>query len=85
MGEFDMIVDVNGNGKYDYGTDALDNNDKGAAGFVIPEFSSFLILPLIMITTLLAVIVYKRRSIGLQSSRIWLVARAPSSAKPHVT
>jgi hypothetical protein len=29
--------------------------------FVIPEFPSFLILPLFMIATLLAVIVYKRK------------------------
>jgi len=29
--------------------------------FVIPEFPSFLILPLFMITTLLAVIVYRRQ------------------------
>lgn len=62
MGEFDMIVDVNGNGQYDYGTDALDNSDKGTAGLVvIPEFSSFLILPLTMIATLLAVIAYRRK------------------------
>jgi hypothetical protein len=30
-------------------------------GFVVPEFPSFLILPLFMIATLLAVIVYKRK------------------------
>jgi len=34
-----MIVDVNGNGEYDEGIDALDDFDVGTAGFqVIPEY-----------------------------------------------
>jgi len=31
------------------------------AGFIIPEFPSFLILPLFMVATLLAVILYRRK------------------------
>jgi hypothetical protein len=42
VGSYDIIVDVNKNGRYDEGIDALDNNDiEVTAGFVIPEFSSF--------------------------------------------
>lgn len=39
-GAYDIIVDVNGNGKYDAGIDALDNNDiRVTAGlFVVPEY-----------------------------------------------
>jgi hypothetical protein len=63
LGKYDIIVDVNNNSKYDVGIDALDDNDiQVTAGFqVVPEFPSLLILPLFMIATLLAVIVYKRR------------------------
>jgi hypothetical protein len=40
LGKYDIIVDVNGNGKYDEGIDALDSNDiVTTAGFlVIPEY-----------------------------------------------
>jgi hypothetical protein len=34
-GKYDIIVDVNGNGKYDEDMDALDDNDVKAAGFVV--------------------------------------------------
>jgi len=55
VGKYDVVVDVNGNGKYDVGIDALDDSDvEITAGFLIPEFPSFLILPL-MIVTLVAV------------------------------
>jgi hypothetical protein len=39
-GKYDIIVDVNGNGKYDFGIDALDDNDIViTAGFlVVPEY-----------------------------------------------
>ncbi len=48
VGLFDMIVDVNGNGLYDEGIDALDDNDvEVTAGFVVPEFSSFILLLLL--------------------------------------
>ena len=59
IGKYD-VVDVNRNGHYDEGIDALDDHDiEVTAGFFIPEFPLFLILPLFMIATLLAVIVYR--------------------------
>jgi len=37
-GGYDIVVDVDGNGQYDIGTDALDDNDvEATAGFVISE------------------------------------------------
>ncbi len=37
LGNYDIIVDVNDNGKYDQGIDAIDDNDVGTAGFeVVP-------------------------------------------------
>jgi hypothetical protein len=61
VGKFDIVVDVNGNGQYDPGIDALDDNDiEVTAGFsVIPELSSSLILTLFMIATLLMIAVPK--------------------------
>jgi hypothetical protein len=39
LGKYDIVVDVNGNGKYDAGVDALDDNDIVTGGFlVIPEY-----------------------------------------------
>lgn len=39
VGTYDIVVDVNGNGQYDAGTDALDSNIE--VGFeTIPEFST---------------------------------------------
>jgi len=39
-GKYDIAIDVNGNGKYDAGIDALDNNDvvNNAGFFVVPEY-----------------------------------------------
>jgi hypothetical protein len=56
MGKFDVIVDVNGNGRYDVGIDALDDGDvEITAGlYLVPEFSAILILPLFALATLLA-------------------------------
>jgi hypothetical protein len=61
VGKFDIVVDVNGNGQYDPGIDALDDGDiEVTAGFsVIPELSSSLILTLFMIATLLMIAVPK--------------------------
>jgi hypothetical protein len=60
VGAYDIIVDVNMNGLYDEGIDALDNDDVGiTAGFVIPEFSAFILL-LFQITTLTAFIFAKK-------------------------
>jgi hypothetical protein len=49
-GKYDICVDVNGNGVYDAGIDALDDNEIGVtAGFVVPEFPSSLALLLLLI------------------------------------
>jgi len=46
-GKFDILVDVNRNGKYDPGIDVLDDNDIVTAGFfVIPEYAFGTILAL---------------------------------------
>ena len=56
------MVDVNGNGICNADTDVLDKNDvQVTTGFMIPEFLSFMLLPLFMIATLLAVIISKRK------------------------
>ncbi len=58
-GEYDMIVDINGNSVYDVNVDVLDDNDiMVTAGFFIPEFTS--ILPLLMLGTLIGIVAYKR-------------------------
>jgi hypothetical protein len=62
LGKYDAVVDVNGNGVYDAGIDALDDNDvQVTAGFVVPEFTSFQILLLFTLATLIAAIVYRRK------------------------
>ncbi len=44
IGEYDIIVDVNGNGNYDEGIDPLDDMDVNNAGFeTIPEFTTIAI------------------------------------------
>lgn len=39
-GKYDIVVDVNGNGKYDSGIDAIDSDDVQISGgfLVIPEY-----------------------------------------------
>lgn len=61
MGGFDMVVDVNRNGQYDEGIDALDGDDiELVAGFIIiPELST--ILPAFMIATLSVAILLRRK------------------------
>lgn len=39
---------------------------------IVPEFPSFLILPLFMMATLLAVVVYKKRSHNFNNAAFWL-------------
>ncbi len=57
VGKYDIVVDVNSNSLYDEGIDALDDNDvEVTAGFIIPEFTLFLILILFMLTTLLTIV-----------------------------
>lgn len=60
VGAYDMIVDVNSNGLYDEGIDALDNNDVDiTAGFIIPEISTTFLL-LFQIITFTALFLIKR-------------------------
>ncbi|MCP8323359.1 MAG: hypothetical protein L6N96_04190, partial [Candidatus Methylarchaceae archaeon HK02M2] len=61
VGMFDVVVDLNENGYYDEGVDVLDDDDiEVTAGFVIPEFSPFLLLPLFIGFTLFATILRRR-------------------------
>lgn len=61
-GAYDIIVDVNGNGKYDQGTDALDDNDIVTAGFmIIPEFSSSVIMLLFIIASALSATILRKK------------------------
>jgi hypothetical protein len=49
-GKYDICVDVNVNGRYDVGIDALDDNEmEVTAGFVVPEFPSSLALLLLLV------------------------------------
>ena len=61
VGNYDIIVDVNGNGHYDSGIDVLDDNDiEVTAGLsVIPEFSA--ILPFFILLTMLPIIFLKKK------------------------
>jgi len=60
IGEYDIVVDVNGNGLYDVNVDVLDDNDTMVtAGFIIPEFSAVMLL--LMLITLSGIITYKKR------------------------
>jgi hypothetical protein len=62
LGEYDIVVDVNGNGRYDQTIDASDDNQvQITAGFVVPEFPSSIVLSLFMIATLLAVSIECKR------------------------
>jgi hypothetical protein len=48
IGEYDVIVDINGNGFYDVNVDVLDDNDvMVTAGFIIPEFATGLTLTIL--------------------------------------
>ena len=60
IGKYDIVVDVNGNGVYDAGVDALDNSDvEVTAGMVIPEISPFLFLIFFILLTLFTVFTSK--------------------------
>lgn len=60
IGQYDTVVDVNGNGLYDMNVDVLDDNDiMVTAGFIIPEFAT--LLPFLIMWTLLGTLAYKRR------------------------
>lgn len=61
VGNYDIVVDVNGNDHYDAGVDALDDADvEGAAGVsVIPEFTTM--LPIFFLITLLQAILLRKK------------------------
>jgi hypothetical protein len=63
-GKYDVCVDVNENGVYNQGVDALiDNKVEVTAGFVVPEFSVFMLLPCLAGLTL--VVTFFRRRLSL--------------------
>jgi hypothetical protein len=65
VGKYDVVVDVNGNGQYDEGIDALDDSDiEVTAGFTIPEFSSYILVAALVVASLLAIAVPRRRSLS---------------------
>ena len=52
QGKYDLIVDINRNGRYDEGVDALDGYDvSGSAGFIIPELSNYAVMILLVLAT----------------------------------
>jgi hypothetical protein len=60
IGKYDIVVDVNDNGVYDVGVDALDSSDvEVTAGLVVPEFSPFLFLTFFIMLTLFAIFTSK--------------------------
>ena len=63
VGNYDIIVDVNANGQYDSGIDALDDGDiEVTAGVqIIPEGSSAIILLILVSTTLFALIINRKQ------------------------
>jgi len=61
IGKYDIIVDINGNGQYDANIDTLDDNDvEVTAGFIVPEFSSILMI-FIVVTSLSAILLKNRK------------------------
>jgi hypothetical protein len=63
LGNYDIIVDVNRNGLYDIGIDAVDNDDVVTAGVVIiPEISLAAALYIITLLTVFAAL--KHRKLG---------------------
>jgi hypothetical protein len=70
VGTYDIVVDVNGNGKYDVGVDALDHNRiANSAGFlVVPEYSIEAILACFALSAALVTIrIYESKSRQLAS------------------
>lgn len=60
IGKYDIVVDVNVNGVYDAGVDALDSSDvEVTAGMVIPEFAPFPFLLLLITLAIFAVLTCK--------------------------
>ncbi|MFZ1039335.1 MAG: hypothetical protein WAN53_05580, partial [Candidatus Bathyarchaeia archaeon] len=60
-GDYDIVVDRNRNGVYDEGIDVVDSFT--LVGFdVIPEFPSFLIMPLFIVLPMFAVVFAKKKA-----------------------
>jgi hypothetical protein len=63
IGKYDIVVDVNSNGVYDAGVDALDSSDvEVTAGMVIPEFSPLLFFTFFILLTFLTVFTSKKHN-----------------------
>jgi len=62
IGKYDIIVDVNDNGVYDSGLDALDDGDieVTAGAQIIPEFPTGIVLTIFVSITLFALIIKKK-------------------------
>jgi hypothetical protein len=61
-GKYDIVIDVNRNGHYEEGIDALDDKDiEVTAGFYIPEFPTIFTLSILITATLLAAKLYRRK------------------------
>ena len=61
-GAYDIVIDVNGNGHYAKGIDALDSDDvEVTAGFVIPELTSLFALLAFMLTAFAVFVTGKKR------------------------
>ena len=61
IGEYDVVVDVNANGLYDAGIDALDNDDvEITAGLVVPELTPILFLSTIILLMILCAVLQRR-------------------------
>jgi hypothetical protein len=70
VGGYEIIVDVGSNDFYHAGIDALDNNDvEVTAGFIIPEFTSFLILFLFMILTTLGAVLHRETNTRIKGQK----------------
>jgi len=62
VGAYDIVIDVNGNGHYDNGIDALDSDDvEVTAGFVIPELTLLFALLAFMLAAFAAFVTGKKR------------------------
>ena len=61
IGEYDVVVDVNANGLYDAGIDALDSDDvEITAGLIVPELTPILFLSTIILLMILCAVLQRR-------------------------
>jgi hypothetical protein len=60
-GQYDIVLDFKGNGKYDEMVDVLDDYDVSiTAGFAVPEVSYWVVLLLMFLVSVLALVIQKR-------------------------